>query len=148
MIEESLYKSIMENMPVVCIDALIVNELGEYLLVKRKNEPLKNKFWMVGGRLLKNEKTHEGIIRKIKQEIGINPKTTKFIGHFEEFFEKTEQKIKSNFHSISFVFLVFIPSNATIKMDDQSSDYKWVKKLPIYFKEYLPWLEIQKEFKA
>ena len=57
-------------MPVVCVDALIINE-NEYLLVKRKNDPLKNKFWMVGGRLNKNELIVNGIKRKIYEEIGI-----------------------------------------------------------------------------
>ena len=43
-LEQKLYKKIMESMPIVCVDALIINEKKEYLLVKRKNEPLKNKF--------------------------------------------------------------------------------------------------------
>ena len=146
-IEKDLYKNIMEVMPVVCVDALVVNEKGEYLLVKRKNEPLKNKFWLVGGRLHKNEKTITGIKRKLKEELGISNGVVKFLGHFEEFFEKTEQNIKGNFHSISFVFLTFIDSRAKVKLDEQSSTYKWVRKLPKHFGEYLPWLDFEKMVK-
>ena len=137
----------MEQMPVVCVDAIIINELGEYLLVKRKNDPLRNKFWMVGGRLYKNELTVDGIKRKIKEEVGLRVKVTKFLGHFEEFFDKTAQNIDGNFHSISFVYLVFVASNSKIKLDNQSSEYKWVKKLPKIFKEYLPWLEDERVIK-
>jgi colanic acid biosynthesis protein WcaH len=141
-LEESLYKQVMENMPIVCVDAIIMNEKGEYLLVKRKNEPLKNKFWMVGGRLYKNELTKDGIKRKIKEEVGIENGAFKYLGHFEALFDKTAQKIQSNFHTISFVYLVFISSSSAIKVDNQSSEYKWVKKLPKVFNEYLPWLKI------
>ncbi len=137
----------MENMPVVCVDAVIMNELGEYLLVKRKNEPLKNKLWMVGGRLHKDELTKDAIKRKIKEEVGISSGVIKYLGHFEEFFEKTEQKISGKFHSISFVYLVFIDSKTDIKIDKQSLDYKWVKKLPKIFGKYLPWLEFEKVIK-
>lgn len=137
----------MEKMPVVCVDAIIMNELGEFLLVKRKNEPLKNKYWMVGGRLHKNELTIDGIKRKVKEEVGLNVGVVKYLGHFEEFFDKTAQNINSNFHSISFVYLVFVASNSAIKIDKQSSEFKWVKKLPKIFKEYLPWLEYERVIK-
>tara|TARA_B100000925_G_scaffold291643_1_gene280522 strand:+ start:2998 stop:3447 length:450 start_codon:yes stop_codon:yes gene_type:complete len=143
-LDKDLYKKVMENMPVVCVDAVIMNELGEYLLVKRKNEPLKNKFWMVGGRLHKNELTNDAIKRKIKEEAGIENGVIKYLGHFEEFFEKTEQKINGKFHSISFVYFVFVDSKSNIKIDKQSSEYKWVKKLPKIFDKYLPWLEFEK----
>ena len=127
----------MSSMPVVCVDALITNEKNEYLLVKRKNEPLKNKFWMVGGRLHKNELTKNGIKRKIKEETGIKKGVLKYLGHFEEFFEKTEQKINTNFHSISFVYLFFVNSNVEVKLDSQSLEYKWFKKLPKIFDQYI-----------
>jgi colanic acid biosynthesis protein WcaH len=139
-LEQKLYKKIMESMPIVCVDALIINEKKEYLLVKRKNEPLKNKFWMVGGRLQKNELTEEGIKRKLKEEVNIEAGLIKYLGHFEEFFNNTEQKINGNFHSISFVFLVFVNSKIKIDVDNQSLEYKWFIKLPKIFKTHIPWL--------
>ncbi len=130
----------MESMPIVCVDALIINEKKEYLLVKRKNEPLKNKFWMVGGRLQKNELIEEGIKRKLKEEVNIEVGLIKYLGHFEEFFKNTEQKINGNFHSISFVFLVFVNSKIKIDIDNQSLKYKWFIKLPKIFKTLIPWI--------
>ena len=99
---------------------------------------------MVGGRLHKNELSKNAIKRKIKEEVGINSGVIKYLGHFEEFFEKTEQKINGKFHSISLVYLVFVDSKSNIKIDKQSSDFKWVKKLPKIFDKYLPWLEFEK----
>lgn len=41
MIPEESYKMILDNMPIVCIDSVVVNADGEYLLVKRNNHLLK-----------------------------------------------------------------------------------------------------------
>ena len=129
-IKKNLYRKIMESVPIVCVDAIIINEKREYLLVKRNNDPLKNKFWMVGGRLHKNELLINGIKRKIKEEVGIKKSSIKYIGFFEEFFSKTEQKINGKFHAISFVFKVLVDSKIKIKIDNQSAEYKWFNKLP------------------
>lgn len=143
-INKQLYKKIMEKIPVVCVDGLIINEKKEFLLVKRANEPLKNEYWLVGGRLHKNELIHQAMKRKLYQEIGVKNLPIKYLGHFEEFFEKTEQKISGNFHSISFVHLVFLSSKTKIKLDNQSLGYKWHSKLPKIFYKHIPWLKSQK----
>lgn len=137
----------MESIPVICVDAIIMNEKNEYLLVKRKNEPLKNKFWMVGGRLHKNELLLRGIKRKLREEAGIKKGLINYIGFIEEFFKKTEQKINGNFHTISFVYIVFINSKTLIKIDNQSKEFKWFKKLPPTFKKIIPWFENKKILK-
>lgn len=129
-IKKNLYIKIMETVPIVCIDAIIVNEKNQYLLVKRNNNPLKNKFWMVGGRLHKNELLADGIKRKIKEEAGIKKSTISYIGFFEEFFSKTEQNINGKFHAISFVYKVTVNSKVKIKIDNQSIEYRWFNKLP------------------
>ena len=141
MLEKNLYKKIMESVPIICVDVIIMNEKNQYLLVKRKNEPLKNKFWMVGGRLNKNELLIEGIKRKLKEEVGIKKGLIKYVGFFEEFFKKTEQKINGNFHTISFVYIAYVSSKTKIIIDEQSKDFKWFNKLPPTFKKIIPWFE-------
>ena len=56
-IPEKKYREIVQVIPILCIDALIINNKNEYLLLKRLNEPLKNVFWVPGGRVLHLEKT-------------------------------------------------------------------------------------------
>jgi colanic acid biosynthesis protein WcaH len=69
MIPAADYKKFLEQMPVVCIDAIIMNNNGQYLLIKRKNEPLKGDYWVPGGRLLKNETLNDAVLRKVKEEL-------------------------------------------------------------------------------
>ena len=130
------FKKIMSKMPIVCIDGVIVNEKGEYLLVKRKYEPLKGEYWVPGGRLLKNEKLVDAIKRKVKQEVGIKVKVEKILGFFEYVFEKTRLNVPDGFHAISFIFLL-TPLEQKIILDKQSSDWKWSKELPIKLKDIM-----------
>ena len=129
------YIKVIETMPIVCVDALIINEKNQYLLVKRTNEPLKDEYWLPGGRLHKNELLEESIKRKVREELGVDGKIIKLIGHFEEFFDKTSQQTNKNFHAISFVFLIEILS-FNISLDNQASDWKWFNTLPDRLKLY------------
>lgn len=136
MIPDAEYKIIIEQMPVVCIDAIIINHKKQFLLVRRKNEPLKGEYWVPGGRLLKNETLQEAIIRKVRQELGIESHIIMPLGVYEEFFDKGPLNIKTGFHAISMVYLM-IAEGENIQLDDQSDDWGWFDKLPERFKKTL-----------
>ena len=53
-IPEEDYQKIMKTMPVFCADFLIFAE-KKYLLIKRKVQPVKDVYWVIGGRLRHNE---------------------------------------------------------------------------------------------
>ncbi len=129
MIPEESYKMILDNMPIVCIDSVVVNADGEYLLVKRNNHPLKGEYWLPGGRLMKNETLREAVKRKMKQELGIDVEIERLMGFFETVFKKTSTNIAGGFHAVSFVFLLK-PLQEKIVLDNQSSSWNWFKELP------------------
>ena len=136
MIPEEKYKMIMENMPIVCTDGVIVNDNGEYLLVYRNNHPLKGEYWLPGGRVMKNETLCEAVKRKMNQELGIDVEIERLLGFFETVFQKTRVSGIGGFHAISFVFLLK-PLQEKIVLDSQSSDWKWFNELPAKFLEML-----------
>ncbi len=129
MIPKESYKMILDNMPIVCIDSVVVNADGEYLLVKRNNHPLKGEYWLPGGRLMKNETLREAVKRKMKQELGIDVEIERLMGFFETVFKKTSINVAGGFHAVSFVFLLK-PLQEKIVLDNQSSSWKWFKELP------------------
>ncbi len=65
-IPEEEYKKILENMPICCVNLVIAHN-NKVLLIRRKNEPEKNKWWIPGGRIYKNEKLKDAAIRKAKE---------------------------------------------------------------------------------
>jgi len=121
------YKIIAENSAIMCVDCVIVKE-GKYLLVKRGNEPLKGVYWTPGGRVLKGEKLYDAVIRKVKEETGLNVRPISVVGFYEDFFKKNELGIKM-VHTTSIVFSATVVSGK-VKLDSQSVNYKWAKKLP------------------
>ena len=55
-IPEPEYKDLIKKIPIFCGDFLIFAE-KKYLLIKRKVQPVKDVYWVIGGRLRHNETT-------------------------------------------------------------------------------------------
>lgn len=139
------YRRVLSTMPIVCVDCLVVDEKREFLLVKRKNEPLKGEYWVPGGRVFKGEQLADAVHRKMREEIGVDVEIVRNVGFFEEFYDKTLEGAEGGLHSISIVYLVRLKSH-DIKLDDQSTDWAWFKDMPARFKDYsyiTNWHEIQ-----
>ncbi len=127
------YQDILKVLPILCADIVVQNENGEYLLVKRNNEPKKGEWWVIGGRLLKGETMEEAVVRKVKQETGLKVKDLRPIGYFELVQGTNPFGLEFDYHSVSIVFTAVIDNQQPIKLDDQSLEYKFAKKLPIDF---------------
>jgi colanic acid biosynthesis protein WcaH len=69
-IPDALYREIIRHVPTVCVD-FIVTYQGKFLLTRRARNPLKGKWWVLGGRILKGETFEEAVRRKLKEEANI-----------------------------------------------------------------------------
>jgi len=127
---EDKYAQIMELMPILCVDAVLRNSKGQYLLVKRANEPLKGQWWVIGGRVLKGETLKQAVIRKIKEEAGFIIDSVKPIGYYEEVAHVNRFGSSTPLHTVSVVFSAIVDESVQIKLDNQSTDWKYSSKLP------------------
>lgn len=127
------YQDILKVLPVLCADIVVQNENGEYLLVKRNNEPKKGEWWVIGGRVLKGETMEEAVVRKVRQETGLKVKDLRPIGYFELVQGTNPFGLPFDYHSVSVVFTAFIDDRQPVKLDNQSVEYKFAKKLPVGF---------------
>ena len=121
MIEQNLYNKILTNIPIICVDGVILSKNG-VLFMKRKNEPAKNEWWFPGGRLLKNESLEDAIIRKVKEETHIDVKLIKSIGVSQTIFETGVFGIPT--HTINFTFLL-TTEDFDVKIDKDHIQYIW-----------------------
>jgi len=132
-LSDSFYKSVCENLPILCVDALIERN-NKYLLIKRKQEPLKDHFWLPGGRVFHKEKIVEALYRICLRETGIDLKKIncqfEIIGFTETIYPKS-RVTKSPYHTPAIVFKVIIKQQIDIILDSTSSDYLWSDKIPI-----------------
>ena len=134
MISTKQYKMILEKMPLLCVDVVIRNPSGEHLLVKRVNEPLKGRWWVIGGRVHKNETLKQAVIRKVKQETGLAINKMQPMGYYEDKFKNNSIKLATPLHAVSVVFVVTIGDDVKVRLDAQSSEWKFAKRLPVDFR--------------
>jgi len=138
MIPEKQYISIIEVLPILCVDIIIQNRSGEYLLIQRGREPLKGEWWVIGGRVLKGETLEEGAVRKIKEESNLSISEVNFVGYYEDTSEVNPFGESMPLHSVSMVFSATYPDDQNIKLDYQSLNWKFSKVLPEKFILKLP----------
>ena len=128
-IPEEIYRTIVGTMPILCVDCVIVNKKGQYLLVKRQNPTLKSEWWVPGGRVYKGEKLGCAIRRKVKEALGIKLKNVVPLGYYEDEFEENPLNVESGLHSLGIVFQAE-PKSLDIKLDGQIDEWKFFDKLP------------------
>ena len=132
MIQTDLYKSIIRLLPIVCVDIVVKNTDGKFLLVKRKNNPLKGQWWVVGGRIEHMEKAQDAAKRKLKEEADLEVKDLLFEGCYEDNFDNNAFD-DVPYHTISLIFSCIKDDSIDIKLDKQSSDWVGSEKLPDRF---------------
>lgn len=69
--------------PSLTVDGAVVKN-NEILLIKRKNNPFKNKWALPGGFVEYNENVEDAVIREIKEETGLNTKIKKLVGVYSD----------------------------------------------------------------
>lgn len=132
-IPEEQYKQILEVLPILCVDVIIKNQRGEILLIKRANDPLKGKWWVIGGRVLKGESLEQAAIRKITEEVGLEVTRVKLVGYYEDMLEKNNFGSSTPIHSVSVVFETVVDDRQPVILDYQSEDWRYSLDPPADF---------------
>ena len=132
MIPEPLYRTILRSVPIVCVDLVVRRPDGRCLLVRRRNEPLRSEWWVIGGRVQHGEKAEAAALRKLREEAKLEPASKlRFLGVYEDLFDRNSFE-KGPYHTISLVYEVEVdPYDVTL--DEQSDGFKWSDTLPERF---------------
>jgi len=132
-IPAEVYQNIIAVLPILCVDIVVRNPQGEYLVVKRTNEPKKGTWWVIGGRVFKGETLEEAAARKAKEELNVELTGLCPIGYFEAPFQKKPFGLDGRYHAVSIVFSTVIEDTQVITLDSQSSEWKFSRELPERF---------------
>jgi colanic acid biosynthesis protein WcaH len=133
MIPDHLYREIISVLPIACVDVVIRNAAGKVLLARRKNEPLKDQWWVVGGRIQSGESARQACIRKTFEEAGLEIDELQFLGFYEDVFDKNSFDVAKPYHTLSLVFEARVTAAQTIHLDSQHSEWAWFDALPDRF---------------
>lgn len=131
MIEESLYRRIVQVLPIVCVDVVLQVEGRGYLLVKRGQEPLKGEYWVVGGRILMGEAAADAAVRKVRTEVGVEleARDLTFLGYYEDEFTSSAFG-PGRYHTLSLVFQATLADVPEVALDATSTEWTLAPSLP------------------
>ena len=124
-IESEFYNKIRSVMPTVCVDLLVTNQQGEYLLVKRSQAPAKGCWWFPGGRILKGETWKDACLRKAKEELGIGLRLGQLVSVEESIFSEENPAI----HTVNLVVHMFFDEAEKIVLDEAHTEYSWCNSI-------------------
>ena len=136
-IPEPEYKELIKKMPIFCGDFLIFAE-KKYLLIKRKVQPVKDVYWVIGGRLRHNETMTQLAERVQMQEIGVSFSDFKIIGFSNYFFPDVPDARAT--HTPTLLHIVPVEKMFEPKIDNKHTDYIWSDKLPEEMLKQTTWL--------
>ena len=136
-IPEPEYKDLIKKIPIFCGDFLIFAE-KKYLLIKRKVQPVKDVYWVIGGRLRHNETMAQLAERVMMQEIGKSFSDFKIIGFSNYIFPDVPDARAS--HTPTLLHIVPVKKMFEPKIDNKHTDYIWSDKLPEEMLKQTTWV--------
>lgn len=124
MIPESLYTQILQSLPIPCVDLLVVNADLKILLVQRRNDPARGEWWFPGGRIWFGETRVDAVVRKLKEECGLQADAVHCLGTFDLMLERTDNGLLS--HAITSLYRVGVQQTGSLHLDHQSDGAIWM----------------------
>ena len=126
-LDSSLFTSIVANTPLISIDLLIRNSQGEVLMGKRINRPAQGKWFVPGGRILKDESIPVAFSRLVYDEIGLSTAINegRFLGVYEHFYPDNFSGNKFSTHYIVLGYQLSIDLSLELLPKEQHDIYRW-----------------------
>ncbi|MFA7285058.1 MAG: DegT/DnrJ/EryC1/StrS family aminotransferase [Candidatus Absconditabacterales bacterium] len=128
-IPEELYRQIVENAVISTVDLLFLNSKNQLFLCYRNNEPLKDIYYIPGGRINKGEPMIQAACRKAKDEVGldIDPTKLQFLGVYDDLLDNsTYPGVSSHYIPVTYVYRLSQQEEQHIGIsDDQHSGHKF-----------------------
>lgn len=106
--------------PSITIDAIILNDKREVLLIKRKNEPFKGFWALPGGFVDYGEKVEDAVIREVKEETGLDVEIVRLFNVF------SHPQRDPRGHTISIVYYCKV-KGGVLKGGDDAKEAKWLQ---------------------
>ena len=96
------------------VDAIIPFE-GKIVLIKRKNEPFKDRYALPGGIVEYGERVEEALVREVKEETGLDVEIYRIVGVYSD----PNRDPRGHFVSICFVA---IPRGGKLEASDDAKE--------------------------
>lgn len=125
-VTDDVFKVVLQSTPLVSIDLLVVNQLQQVLLGRRKNRPAQHDWFVPGGRIQKNESLAAAFSRLTEQELGQRLAITSasLQGAYDHFYNDSVYGEGISTHYVALAYS--LPLNFCDELPTtQHSEYKW-----------------------
>jgi len=125
------FVEIVKLAPLVSVDLIVKDRRNRVLLGLRKNQPAKGSWFVPGGRVMKDERIADALVRIAKDELGIKAvaENAKFLGVFEHLYKKNFACRKGfGTHYVVLAYEIKTSQTQLCGVDDQHSRYEWFDK--------------------
>ncbi len=126
--DSTLFLKVVDAAPLISIDLIVRNPHAEILLGKRRNRPAQD-FWFVpGGRIRKNERIAEALVRIAAAEIGWvpPPEAVRFKGVYEHLYDDNFLAVEGiGTHYVVLAHDVTMAADTRVTPDDQHAELRW-----------------------
>lgn len=121
---------VVDRVPLLCLDLLVIDEQDRVLLGWRENSPAKDSWFVPGGSVMKGEGIEQAFARIAEGELGLRPdfSVTRFRGVHQHHFARGENfagDAAISTHCIVLAYELQMDSDAEIVGDDQHGTLRW-----------------------
>ena len=112
--------------------AFILNEKGELLVERRKNEPAKGTLDLPGGFCDIGESAEEGVIREVKEETGLEVTQAKYIFSIPNVYLYSGMDIRT----LDMFFVCEVKDTNALKAGDDAAECMWIPLEEIHKEQF------------
>lgn len=142
-LSDKQYGQVLDNIVVGCVDVAVVSR-GQILLERRNHDPIKDEWWIFGGRILIGETLQAAAQRGVAQELNLHiPQPERFIelGAYNLRWPlRREKPVKHGCHHLLIAHMVELTEVERVGLDETLSQREprtaWHKLTPK--KSFLP----------
>lgn len=86
--------------PLLAVDAIVLNNKNEILLMKRNIAPFRGQWVVSGGHVEYGERTEKAVLREVREETGLRCKIVKLLGVY------SNPKRDPRYHTVSTAYVL------------------------------------------
>ncbi len=128
LLDSDTFRQIVAGTPLISIDLIVYNELGQVLLGQRLNRPAQGYWFVPGGRIRKDERLAEAFLRLTRDELGypLPLSSASFLGPFEHFYSDNFSGSDFSTHYVVLGFEVTLNTCVLSQLPSEQHDaYNW-----------------------
>ncbi len=126
-IEPDILATVVKNTPLVSIDLIVRNSIGQALLGKRVNRPAKGYWFVPGGRIIKDELFESAFTRLINSELGVSyaMDEANFLGAYQHLYSDNFSGTEFSTHYVALGYELVLDLAIDKLPIEQHSNYRW-----------------------